>query len=230
MTKWTSYGGRGRARNGPRGVHSSSTAAIHVGVVAIGVITALVCVLTAPALADVTRHRSCDATCAELAVHRPGKATKVSVHWKRYPYAGQVNPVAIDRWGSTKRQCTGYVTWALNAMGVDFGVTDRARNGRTVRFLSASSWAKAARRGGWTVSHTPVVGAVAQWNANETSHWRVGGVPESASAGRDGHVGIVTKVYRDGTVLVSQYNAGRPGRSYSALRMRAPRYLYIGVK
>jgi surface antigen len=154
----------------------------------------------------------------------------LSVHWKRYPYRSQVDPDAIDRWGSTERQCTGYVTWALNKMGVDFGVTDRARNGRTVRFLSASGWAHAARRGGWTVSHKPVVGAVAQWEANETSRWRVRSGTESASAGRYGHVGIVTRVYGDGTVRLSQYNASTPARSYSTMRTKAPRYLYLGVK
>jgi surface antigen len=230
MTKWMSCGGSGRTGSRRRGLRSTVTAAAHLGAVAVGMTTILGCNFATPALATVTHHRSCDAACAELTVHRPANATSVSVHWKRYPYASQVNPDAIDRWGSTERQCTGYATWALNVMGVDFGVTDRARNGRTVTFLSASSWAKAARRGGWTVSRKPVVGAVAQWNANETSYWRVRGVSESASAGPNGHVGIVTKVYRDGTVLVSQYNASRPARSYSSLRTRAPRYLYIGVK
>ena len=80
------------------------------------------------------------------------------------------------------------------------------------------------------MSRTPVVGSVAQWDANESSHWRIRGVRQSASAGRYGHVGIVTKVYRDGTVLIRQYNAGQPARSYSALRAKAPRYLYLGVR
>jgi surface antigen len=225
MTVRRSFFARIRGGGGQRAPRRARTRAFAGGAVVVALLAA------SPALAAAaTQHRSCDATCAELTVHRPGGASSHVAHWKRYPYASQRNPVAIDRWGSTERQCTGYATWALNAMGVDFGVTDRAPDGRTVTFLSASGWAKAARRGGWTVSRQPVVGAVAQWNAGETSHWRVKGVAESATAGRDGHVGIVTKVYRDGTVLISQYNAGRPGRSYSRMRAIAPRYLYIGVK
>jgi surface antigen len=199
------------------------------GAAAAALMTAVAGGLGTPALAA-SHVQRCDAACAQSTVHRPANIRTLSVHWKRYPYRAQADPDAIDRWGSTERQCTGYATWALNRMGVDFGVTDQAENGRTVRFLSASGWAKAARRGGWTVSRKPVVGSVAQWNANEASRWRARGGEASARAGRYGHVGIVTKVYGDGTVRLSQYNAARPARSYSTMRAKAPRYLYLGVK
>jgi surface antigen len=225
MSRWRSSGAGGRAQ-----WRTGVPARVGGGLVLVALATTLAGAPAAPALAVATTHQSCDSECAQSIVHQPGRATSLAVHWKRYPYATQSNPVAIDRWGSTERQCTGYATWALNAMGIDFGVTDQAKNGRTVTFLSASGWGKAARRGGWTVSHKPVLGAVAQWNAGETSHWRVNGVLQRASAGRFGHVGIVTKLYGDGTVLVRQYNAGRPARSYSSLRSKAPRYLYLGVK
>jgi surface antigen len=174
--------------------------------------------------------RSCDALCAQSTLHQPAEATSVDVHWKRYHYAHQTNPDAIDRWGDTERQCTGYVTWALNAMGVDFGMRDVAPNGRSVRFLAARSWAKTARRGGWRVSRKPVVGAVAQWRAHEASHWQTRLGLATFTAAGDGHVGIVSHVYADGTVLIRQYNVGDPDRSYSTMRAQAPRYLYIGVK
>jgi surface antigen len=207
-------------------------AARHARMTLIGaaVVLALICGMNAPATAAVGSDRSCDAICAQSTVHHPGAAKTVSVRWRHYPYATQKNPGAIDRWGSTERQCTGYVVWALNTMGVRFGLLDRGRNGRTVGFMSARSWARAARRGGWTVSRTPVVGSVAQWNAHETSHWRIAGVREVATAGSDGHVAIVSKVFADGTVMLRQYNAGLPGRSYSTMRAKAPRYLYIGVR
>jgi surface antigen len=194
------------------------------------VVAGIACGAAVPATAIAAGHRSCDAICAQTRVHHPGRAATLSVHWKRYPYASQPNPVAIDPWGTVERQCTGYVTWALNKMGVDFGLVDLGKNGRTVEFLNAGAWAKAARKGGWTVSHTPVVGAVAQWQANESSHWWINNVRYGATAAADGHVAIVTKVYRDGTVRIRQYNAGSPGRSYSTMRAKAPRYLYIGVR
>jgi surface antigen len=186
--------------------------------------------VSAPAMASASRHPSCDVACALATVHKPGNATTRSVRWRRYPYAHQADPGAVDRWGSTERQCTGYVTWALNSMGVDFGATDLGRNGRTVGFPSALAWARAARRGGWKVSRQPTVGSIAQWRANETSRWRIGRVRHSATAGNNGHVAIVTKVYGDGTVFLRQYNAGHPDRSYSSMRAKAPRYLHIGVR
>jgi surface antigen len=207
----------------------------HIGRRTAGVLLGLTTVIgvalsvAAPA-AVASSSRSCDAVCAQSTLHQPAEATSFNVHWKRYHYAQQTNRDAIDRWGNTERQCTGYVTWALNAMGVDFGMRDAAPNGRSVRFLSARSWAKTARHGGWKVSRKPVVGAVAQWRAGETSHWQTRLGRESFTAAGDGHVGIVSHVYADGTVLIRQYNVGDPDRSYSTMRAQAPRYLYIGVK
>jgi surface antigen len=200
-----------------------------LGLVAIAVLVGLVVGRVAPAIASAGSGSSCDAVCAQAVVHEPGKATTFAVRWNRYPYASQTRREAIDRWGSVERQCTGYATWALNAMGVDFGMRDRGTNGRTVGFYSARGWARSARRGGWTVSHKPLVGAVAQWRAHETSHWLLRRGRASFTAASDGHVGIVTRVYRDGTVRIRQFNVGVPGRSYSTMRAKAPRYLYIGV-
>jgi surface antigen len=199
-----------------------------LGLVAIALLLGLLGVV-APAVANPGSASSCDALCAQAIVHEPGKASTLAVRWAHYPYAGQTRREAIDRWGSVERQCTGYAAWALNAMGVDFGMHDRGPNGRKVGFFAARGWARSARRGGWTVSHAPVVGAVAQWRAHEVSHWRVRGGRASFTAGSDGHVGMVTHVYRDGTVRIRQFNVGTPGRRYSTMRAKAARYLYIGV-
>jgi surface antigen len=202
------------------------------GAVLLGLTTVLGVALSVavPATAVTNASRACDAMCAQSTVHQPATATSFDVRWRRYPYAQQKDVDAIDQWGNTERQCTGYATWALNNMGVDFGMRDLGPNGRKVRFLAARSWAKTARRGGWNVSRTPVVGAVAQWRAHEASHWQTKLGRASFTAGRDGHVGIVSHVYADGTVLIRQYNVGDPDRSYSTMRAKAPRYLDIGVK
>jgi surface antigen len=202
---------------------------LRVALFAIAALTSVVGAVAQPAIAGASTVPACDAMCAQARVHHPGSATTLVVHWKRYPYSSQADPGAIDRWGTTEPQCTGYATWALNAMGVHFGMRDRGANGRTVRFMSARGWAKSARQGGWTVSRTPVVGAIAQWRANESSHWTINHVRLGATAGSDGHVAIVTKVYANGTVRLAQYNAGEPTRSYSTMRAKAPRYLYIAV-
>lgn len=191
---------------------------------------ALVAPTLTPRAVSAAASPSCDAVCAQAVVHTPGKVRTRGVRWSHYPYATQTRREAIDPWGSVERQCTGYVTWALNAMGVDFGMRDRGKNGRTVTFLAAGEWAKAAHRGGWTVSDRPVVGSVAQWGAAEKTHWRIGRVRWTFTPGSSGHVGIVTHVYRDGTALIRQYNASDPGRTYSTMRGKAARYLRIGVK
>jgi surface antigen len=49
------------------------------------------------------------------------------------------------------------------------------------------------------------------------------------TAGSQGHVGYVRGVYRDGSVSVEHYN-GTGDRAYSVSRVKAPRYLYVGVR
>jgi surface antigen len=148
------------------------------------------------------------------------------MNWRAYPYAHQTNPRAIDPWGETERQCVSYAAWALNAMGLNFGYRAQGRNGKQVVFGDARTWARATRQGGWKVSHKPAVGTVAQWQAFEMSSWNHG--HRTMTAGEYGHVGIVTKVFNDGTVRINQYNA-TGNRGYSVHRERAPRYLYIGI-
>jgi surface antigen len=49
------------------------------------------------------------------------------------------------------------------------------------------------------------------------------------SAGAHGHVAWVQHVHTDGSVTVAQYN-GAGSRAFSTARVRAPRYLYVGVQ
>lgn len=135
-----------------------------------------------------------------------------------YPYA-RATTSDNDAWGFTKRQCVSFAAFRLSQHG-------NTLNNSTQNWGSALSWDEAAPRNGASVTSTPKVGAIAQWNAGESSriYSSTGAQKGSFSAGSYGHVGYVAAVYSDGTVLVEQYNLGGD-RSYTAMRMSAPRYL-----
>ncbi|MCU1693180.1 MAG: hypothetical protein JWM64_2271 [Frankiales bacterium] len=141
-----------------------------------------------------------------------------------YPYRTDSSGSA-DRWGFTRRQCVSFVAWRMEQRG-------KALSNRTQAWGNASSWDESARRLGYGVGTKPVPGAVAQWNAGERSAYYGGGSATAngtMSAGSYGHVGYVRGVYSDGSVSVENYN-GTGSRTYSVSRVRAPRYLYVGVK
>jgi surface antigen len=139
-----------------------------------------------------------------------------------YPYRSQSDFYAIDKWGFTERQCVSFAAWRL------------AQHGHTIsndgnRWGSALNWDDAARSMGRTVTKTARIGAIAQWNAHESSPYYAPGSATangSFAAGGYGHVGWVKKVYADGSALVEQYNMGG-SRSYSVMRVKAPRYLLV---
>ncbi|HUR13933.1 MAG TPA: CHAP domain-containing protein [Mycobacteriales bacterium] len=139
-----------------------------------------------------------------------------------YPYRTQSDYYATDKWGFTQRQCVSFAAWRL------------AQHGRTINnrdnWGSAYTWDDAARRLGHTVTSKARVGAIAHWNANESgAYYSKGSATANGkfSAGGYGHVGWVKQVYSDGSALVEQYNMGSD-RSYSAMRVKAPRYLLVG--
>jgi surface antigen len=147
-----------------------------------------------------------------------------------YPWAGQWNPLALDPWGFVQRQCTSFAAWYLNAHGVPFAMRTRGPGGEGL-FLGAGQWDSGARRAGFPVETTPVVGSIAQWRAGESSPpVRVSQIPYpdvALTAGGYGHVAVVAAVLRDGSVLVAEYDGG--DRGFHLLHTRAPRYLYIGT-
>ena len=132
---------------------------------------------------------------------------------------------STDSWGFTKRQCVSFVAWRLAQRRAPVSNAGQA-------WGHARSWDDAARRLGHAVSTRPVVGAVAHWDAGES-----GALYTDASrhargrmiAGAYGHVAFVRHVHTDGSVSVAHYNA-RGSRAYSVSRVRAPRYLLIGVR
>ena len=159
------------------------------------------------------------ATTSRPARPAPVRVTTTTVR-DAYPWASDTSG-GMDTWGFTKRQCVSYVAWRLAQAG-------EAIDNRTQHWGSALDWDTAAQRLGWAVTTRPSVGAVAQWEAAERSaYWSSPSVPRSDGtyvAGQLGHVAWVVQVYGDGSVLVAQYN-GMGDRSFSTMRVRAPRYL-----
>jgi surface antigen len=153
-----------------------------------------------------------------LGLFGPLLVSPASASGDDYPYrADRVN--RADRWGFTTRQCVSFAAWRLaqrhhpisNASG----------------WGSAYRWDNVAHARGVTITGRPKVGAIAQWNAYERSAYYspTGGVG-SFRAGGYGHVAYVSGVYGDGSVRVEQYNVAGT-RTYSAMRVKAPRYLYL---
>ena len=190
-------------------------------------------VATAPRPAAVAGPRPATRSVHHRATSRPAaaaaapRATRTAVPPARpatpdsYPYAGDTSG-GSDPWGFTKRQCVSYVAWRLAQVGRPL---DNGHQG----WGSALDWDDTAARLGYGISTRPRVGAVAQWNAGEHSAYWSGASSSSDGtfvAGEVGHVAWVTAVYSDGSVLVAQYN-GTGDRSYSTMRVKAPRYLLL---
>ncbi len=138
-----------------------------------------------------------------------------------YPYR-YASGSPSDPWGFTERQCVSFVAWRLNQAGRPLS---NAANG----WGSALTWADAARSHGRSITTSPSYGTVAQWNAGESSPYYASGSSSPNgyfTAGGYGHVAWVVAVYADGSALVQQYNISGD-RSYSTMRVKAPRYLHL---
>lgn len=132
-------------------------------------------------------------------------------------------PGAADAYGFTTRQCVSFVAWRLAQRGTPL---DNARDG----WGDARAWDEAAQRLGHPVGRVPVVGAVAHWDGHERSPLHTGGprLRGTMVAGAHGHVAWVQHVHTDGSATVAHYN-GAGTRVFSTSRVKAPRYLYVGV-
>ena len=129
---------------------------------------------------------------------------------------------APDPWGFTQRQCVSFTAFRLAL------AHHRILNTRN-QWGNASHWDEEAGRHRMTITRRPKVGSVAQWNAYERGAYYAHGSATANGwfrAGAYGHVGYVTGIYADGSVRIEQYNLFGT-RTWSAIRVRAPRYLYI---
>jgi surface antigen len=123
-------------------------------------------------------------------------------HGSQYPWADVPFPnTVVDPWGMYKRQCVSYTAWKVAASGRHMPYWGGHGN--------AKLWDDNARRAGIPVDQNPRVGDVAISNA-----------------GKYGHSMYVEAVHGDGTITVSQYNAGWDGR-YSEVRRSAAGLFFI---
>jgi surface antigen len=151
-------------------------------------------------------------------------STPARAYTDDYPWARSTTNSA-DSFGFTQRQCVSYAAWRLYKAGHRINNATRY-GGRTYYWGSAANWDNTATALHKTISRTPRVGAVAQWNSHERSAYYTGGGVGTFQAGSQGHTAWVAGVYRDGSVLVRQYNLSG-SRSYSQMRVKAPRYLFL---
>lgn len=115
----------------------------------------------------------------------------------------------FDEFGFPNRQCTSFVAWRL-----------ASRNGVRLPVAPGDARLWDDRLAPYAVvNSTPAVGAIAQWNENES----YGGL----GAGPLGHVGWVQQVNADGTVTIEQYNVGSDGTYLQIHHTRAPRYIHL---
>lgn len=119
-----------------------------------------------------------------------------------YPWANAPFPNSIpDPWGMYQRQCVSYTAWKV------------WKSGRYMPYWggrgNANQWDDNARSAGIPVDGNPRVGDIAVSNA-----------------GYYGHVMYVEAVYDDGTIYISQYNAGWDGR-YSEARISVGSLVFI---
>jgi len=111
-----------------------------------------------------------------------------------------------DVWGMYQCECVSYVADKINELGVPFKNAQPSiysvpnGNYKTDRWSNAEYWADKARSLGISVSTTPTINSVAWW--------------KKSSSSPVGHVAWVESVNADGTVNISEYNAGYPKNPY----------------
>lgn len=153
-----------------------------------------------------------------------GTLSPASAAGNDYPWRLDTTQTA-DPWGFTKRQCVSWVAFRMSQRGV---ILNNWRH----HWGSADNWDNAARRMNHGIGPKPVIGAIAHWNAGERAAWYANGSSTAngtLTGGPAGHVGYVQGVHPDGSAVVTQYNLSGT-RGYSIVRVRAPRYLYVGVR
>jgi surface antigen len=112
-----------------------------------------------------------------------------------YPYKdSQPDAPGGDRWAFYARECTSFVAWRMNQLGVNFSNHMTGPNGTAGTFGNGDTWAANARAIGFRVDNTPSAGAIAHFDDNHSG------------SGPSGHVAYVAQVNGDGTIVIEEYN------------------------
>lgn len=128
-------------------------------------------------------------------VSRPAAVNGSSYPWPNVRFPNTM----VDPWGMYKRQCVSYTAWKVAASGRHMPYWGGRGN--------AKNWDDNARAAGIPVDTKPRVGDVAVSNS-----------------GTYGHVMYVEAVHGDGTISISQYNAGWDGEYSEGRRTAAGLY------
>jgi len=145
-----------------------------------------------------------------------GVATKPGIKGDDYPYKdSQPDFKGGDKWGFYARECTSFVAWRINQLGVNFTNGMIGRNGKHPDdnppvFGNGEHWADHARTLGFRVDNTPSVGAIAHYG------------PNAFFAGPMGHVAYVAQVNGDGTIVLEEYNWATPYAYHNPPRVTHP--------
>ena len=153
-------------------------------------------------------------------------APRASANTGGYPYADYNGPGSNpstytwtdssgNEWspyGYAYRNCTDYVAWKLQSLGVADSKTRGLGNG--------GQWAtKAQGRTGVTVNQSPAYGAAAV---------------NTSAAAPYGHVSFVDEVYSNGTLKISEYNYGTRGnfgtRTGTPSQLGISNFVHFGVR
>ena len=124
-----------------------------------------------------------------------------------YPYKdAPTDPEVVDPWNFYCTECTSFVAWRMNQLGVNFTNGMSGPNGAPPNddpvYGNGEHWADHAQTLGFLVDNTPTVGTVAHY------------APNVSGAGDLGHVAYVAQVNSDGTIVVEDYN-WYPPHAYS---------------
>jgi surface antigen len=116
-----------------------------------------------------------------------------------YPYKdSQPDALGGDRWGFYARECTSFVAWRINQLGVHFTNGMSGPKGNPDRndpvFGDAGNWANHAKKLGFRVDNKPSVGAIAHYG------------PNAFLAGPSGHVAYVAQVNGNGSIVIEECN------------------------
>ena len=121
--------------------------------------------------------------------------TQPGIKGDDYPFKDSTpDDLSGDPWAFLYRECTSFVAWRMNQLGVKFTNGMAGPNGKTGWFGNADTWAANANNIGFHVDNTPAVGAVAHFD------------PNHSGAGGSGHVAYVAQMNGDGTIVIEEYN------------------------